>query len=296
VVRILFEAGVAAALAWAALAKLRRPRVSAAGLGSFGLRRPGPALGAVVALAALELALAAGLVAGLDAAAWAAAALLCAFALAVAAALLAGRAGAPCACFGARSQVGRVALLRAFGLAALAAAVPVLPDGAASTETWLGLGLGVALAGVAALAVAVAALGREIGVLRARLAPDAALDVPEEGPPLGTSVPSLAERARPEAQTRLVLGVFSSEGCPLCVALRPAVARFGRDPLVALAELDEHADAAVWRELGVPGSPYAVAASREGTVLAKGTFNSPAQLEGVLAAAERRTHGALAAA
>jgi hypothetical protein len=296
VLRILVESGVALALAWAALAKLRRPRLSGAALATFGVRRPAAALVAVGAVAALELAFAAGLVAGVDAAAWGAAALFGLFALLLAGALAVGRGGAPCACFGARSRVSRLGLARAAALAALAAAVPVLPDGPASTEAWLGLGLAIALAGIAALAVAVAALAREVGLLRARLPPDAALDVPEEGPAPGTRSPALAERARPGEDARLVLAVFSSDACPLCLALRPAVARFARDPLVAVVELDERADAAAWAELGIPGSPYAVALALDGTVLAKGTFNSPAQLEGILASAERRTDEALAAA
>jgi hypothetical protein len=40
--------------------------------------------------------------------------------------------------------------------------------------------------------------------------------------------------------------------------------------------------------MSIPGSPFAVAIDREGTVLAKGTFNNLAQLESVLATAERR--------
>ena len=40
---------------------------------------------------------------------------------------------------------------------------------------------------------------------------------------------------------------------------------------------------------GIPGSPFAVALDEHGTVLAKGTFNTPGQLESVLATAERRT-------
>jgi len=42
------------------------------------------------------------------------------------------------------------------------------------------------------------------------------------------------------------------------------------------------------RAADVPGSPFAVALGADGTVLAKGTFNTGAQLESVLAAAERR--------
>jgi len=47
--------------------------------------------------------------------------------------------------------------------------------------------------------------------------------------------------------------------------------------------------------LDVPGSPYAVALGRDGTVLAKGTFNSLAQLESVVATAMRRRQEALSA-
>ena len=41
----------------------------------------------------------------------------------------------------------------------------------------------------------------------------------------------------------------------------------------------------------MPGSPFAVALDADGTVLAKGTFNTGAQLESVLAAAERAPRG-----
>jgi hypothetical protein len=61
-----------------------------------------------------------------------------------------------------------------------------------------------------------------------------------------------------------------------------------RDPLIVVASFEENADAVVWRELEIPGAPYAIALDREGMVLAKGTFNNLAQLESVLATAERR--------
>ena len=67
-------------------------------------------------------------------------------------------------------------------------------------------------------------------------------------------------------------------GTPVCRTLEPAVDYFARDPLVALRTFDEHRDAAAWRALDVPGSPYAVALGLDGTVLAKGTFNSLGQL------------------
>ena len=60
--------------------------------------------------------------------------------------------------------------------------------------------------------------------------------------------------------------------------------------------IDEVADADVWRELRIPGSPFAIALDPDGGVLAKGTFNNLAQLESVLATAEQRRPGLRAGA
>jgi hypothetical protein len=57
---------------------------------------------------------------------------------------------------------------------------------------------------------------------------------------------------------------------------------------VELREFDEVRDADIWTAADVPGSPFAVALDTDGTVLAKGTFNTGAQLESVLGSAERR--------
>ena len=65
----------------------------------------------------------------------------------------------------------------------------------------------------------------------------------------------------------------------MCRALAPAVAALGSDPRVALREFDEVRDAEAWAVADVPGSPFAVALDPDGTVLAKGTFNTRAQLE-----------------
>jgi hypothetical protein len=55
-----------------------------------------------------------------------------------------------------------------------------------------------------------------------------------------------------------------------------------------VATFEEVRDAAIWRELEIPGSPFAVALGPDANVLAKGTFNNLAQLESVAAAAGRR--------
>ena len=278
---------LAGVLAFAAVSKVAAPRSSQAALATFGVGAGASRWALWGAVVATELALAGGVAAGSDVAAWGAAALLTAFAAALAVALRRGRAGAPCACFGSRSTVGRAGLLRNVLLAVAFAAVPWLPGGSLDRDGWLVLGLAVALAGVAVLAVAVFALAREVGLLRLQLGPQAALEIPDEGPPLGEWAP-LADRFDPGRRAGLALAVFSSPACPLCRSLEPAIAALRRDPLLAVEVFDEALHADVWHELGIPGSPFAVVLDRDGVVRAKGTFNSLAQLEGLLAAAERR--------
>lgn len=270
---------LAALLIVAAALKVRAFSSSASALETYGLpaelRRP-----VMVAVIALELAIAAALVAGVSAAASAGAALLLVFAASSGLALLRGKRGEPCGCFGARSRVGPGAVLRDLLLAAAFVAVPFLPDGAPSTTGWLVLALMLAFACIAALAAAVLALAREVGLLRLRLGPELALDVAGEGPPLGSQV----ELERRNG-ARLTLAVFSSEGCRLCRALQPSLAAFAREPAISLLVFDEARDADIWRRLNVPGSPYAVVVDALGEVRAKGTFNTHGQLEAIVAAA-----------
>jgi Methylamine utilisation protein MauE len=275
-------------LAAASLSKLASPGSSRAAMATFGVSQPQAQWIVWTALVAAELTLAAGVIAGLESAAWLAAALMATFAATMVGAILRGRAGAPCACFGARSTVGWGAVARNLALAAAFAALPFLPSGELSTDEWLGLGLGIALVSCAALAIAVLALAREVGILRLRLGPAAALEIPEEGPELGARSDLVARRFALGRDAGLALAVFVSDGCHVCRALEPAVSSLASDPLVTVETFDEVADAAVWDELAIPGSPFAVAFDPAGTVLAKGTFNTLAQLESVLAAAERR--------
>ena len=272
---------LAVVLLAAASAKARRLHTSAAALETHGIPER-LRMATTLLVTTLELGLAVALTAGSDVAAYAAATLLAIFAAATGVAIVRGRTGAPCACFGARSRISVGALLRDLGLAFAFAITPSLPDGTPSTTGWLVLGLVAAFACIAALSLAVLALARELGVLRLRLRDEPALDIAEEGPPLGSRVTLTTSRG-----TLLTLAVFSSEGCRLCQTLKPVISAFRRDPLVTLTEFDEVRDADVWRELGIPGSPYAVALDGNGHVRAKGTFNSYGQLEGILATAER---------
>lgn len=279
---VVLRCALAAVLVLAAASKLARPRESSAALRGLVSWAPLPLV------VATELALAAGVALGADLAAMLAAIFLGLSAGILGHALRTGRAGAPCGCFGARSRVSGFAVARAALLAAAFAALPLVPHDDLSSTTWLTIGLAIALVAVVALAVAVAALAREVGMLRLAVGPQSALEIPEEGPPLGADS-GLASHLDPRADVGVLgLAVFTSEGCRLCQTLAPALRSLGRDPHVSLFELDEVRDAGHWRRLDVPGSPYALALDASGRVLAKGTFNSLPQLESVLAAAERR--------
>jgi hypothetical protein len=262
-----------------------------AALSTYGLHGEAAAR-AWAALVAVEAALAVGVGAGLDGAALGAAALMAAFAVVQAVALLSGRAGSPCACFGARGRLGPGSVGRSALLAAGYAALPLLPRDHIGTEGWLAIGLAAALLGLAALTVVVLGLAREVGALRMAVGPQGALEIPHEGPEIGARSALAAAFGDDLDDDRLGLAVFTSESCRVCQALRPAIAAFGRDPLVTLRTFDEEAEEEAWAAADVPGSPYAVALAGDGTVLAKGTFNTAAQLESVLATAERR-RGAL---
>ncbi len=277
---------LALTLLTSAALKLRHWHASRDALSTFSV--PSRARATVLALLiVVESALGVGVAAGRDGAPYAAAVLCGSFAGALALAIARGRAGAPCGCFGRRSRVTWAAVARSAVLAVGFALVPSIPEGRPSADGWLAIGLGLMFALVVALGVAVLALAREIGLLRLRLSGEQALELPDEGPPLGERL-GIIERFRADGRTRFALAVFSSDGCRLCRTLEPAVAAFRRDPVVAVEVFDEVRDAEIWRELEIPGSPFAVALGRNGAVGAKGTFNSYGQLESILATAERR--------
>jgi hypothetical protein len=278
--------GLAGVLLASAAAKLLDPAGTRAALATYGLRGEAEARFVWGLLIAVEALLAVAVGAGSDAGAYAAAGLLALFTAAQAAALATGRGGAPCACFGARGRVSRGSLARTALLAVALAALPLLPRSEPSTEGWLAIGLGAMFVLLAGLGVVVLALAREVGMLRLAADPRGALEIAHEGPEVGGRT-ALAEHLE-VGSGQIGLAVFSSEGCALCRALEPAVDAFGRDPRVALRRFDEVRDAGAWAAADVPGSPFAVALDADGTVLAKGTFNTGAQLESVLAAAERR--------
>ncbi len=275
-------------LAASAGMKTWRFRRSAAGLATYGITGRGAPVAAALVIT-LELFLALALAVQLSWAAAAVGGLFAAFTLATTAALIAGRRGRPCACFGGGSRLGWSSPLRSGALALIAAILALgwLPAAPSSYDRWLTVGLSLSLAASSALALALLALAREVGVLRLGISATGALEVPHEGPAVGSHQAwATATPTGPRAMLRLA--VFSSEGCPLCRQVAPAIEHVRGDPLVAVEVHDELRAAEAWKAAQIPGSPYAVALTLDGTVLAKGTFNGLGQLESILGTARFR--------
>lgn len=238
------------------------------------------------AVIAIELGLGVLVATGSTAAARAAAIFLSLATVAQIAALAAGRAGAPCACFGAKGRLSPQSAGRTALLAAALALAPILPRTTPTTDQWLTIGLVGALLGLAVLTVVVFALAREVGMLRLSVAPQGALEIAHEGPEVG-AYSALAHEFELQ-HGKIGLAVFTSEGCGLCRVLKPTIDTFGAHHAISLRTFDEVEHAHAWAAADVPGSPFAVTLDLDGTVLSKGTFNTGAQLESVLHAAERR--------
>ena len=225
-----------AVLIGAAVAKLANPNAGRAALAGFGFATPAARSVAFWSLLVVELGLAAGVIAGSTEAAWLGAAVMLVFALTMAGAILRGRAGEPCGCFGAKSRIGWPGVGRNLLLAAGFAAVAVLDSQTLTTDQWLGLGLIAALAASAALGLVSLALAREIGLLRMRVGPAAALEIPSEGPEVG-SRPEVIGAIDGSSDAELALAVFTSVGCHVCEALRPAIDSIAAHPAVAVRPL-----------------------------------------------------------
>jgi methylamine dehydrogenase accessory protein MauD len=166
---------------------------------------------------------------------------------------------------------------------------------------------------VALLCATVVALARQVGALHLRLGPRGALELDDEGPPLGGGLDPVeltdldgdpvTIAARGEAQLLL----FVSPGCSVCEQVLPAVAAIADDGgmapyVLSDAGLEDTARslggrrlraplvpaAGFARSLEVPGTPYALVLDRDGIVRAKGTPNNLEQVEGLADTARRR--------
>jgi methylamine dehydrogenase accessory protein MauD len=164
---------------------------------------------------------------------------------------------------------------------------------------------------VAALSLAVLALARQVGTLHLRLGPRGALELDEEGPPLGEAPPSVAVPG-PDGRTVTVGGpgkrqllLFVSPDCPVCREVLPSIpaaARAGGLAPIVISDAEGEPGhirfpagapavtaPAVAANYGVPGTPYAVVLDVFGVVRSKGTVNNLEQLEGLIDTARRRS-------
>jgi methylamine dehydrogenase accessory protein MauD len=170
---------------------------------------------------------------------------------------------------------------------------------------------------VIVLAIVVVALARQIGTLHLRLGPRGALEVDDEGPPLGEAPPHEettdaqggAARIGGPGEAQLLL--FVSPGCHLCEQVLPSLAAVARKHELApyvLADVDPEetvsqyerrrinarivAGNLIAQRYRVPGTPYVVVLDRLGVVRAKGTVNNLEQLEGLVETGARRAEEA----
>ena len=162
---------------------------------------------------------------------------------------------------------------------------------------------------VVALCVVVVALARQIGTLHLRLGPRGALEIDDEGPPLGEAAAIIdATDAKGDVVTigrpgagQLLL--FVTPGCRVCDEVLPgigAVARSGHlSPYVITDGIEEWdgnekvnarsvSSSEAFRAFAVPGTPYAVVVDDVGIVRAKGTVNNLEQMEGLIDSAVKR--------
>jgi methylamine dehydrogenase accessory protein MauD len=170
---------------------------------------------------------------------------------------------------------------------------------------------------LAALTIVVVALARQIGTLHLRLGPRGALEVDDEGPPLGEAPPpeeSTDANGRPAriggpGEAQLLL--FVSPGCHLCEQVLPslpAVARAHELKAYVLADVDAEETVSQYerrrldvrvvsaqeivQRYRVPGTPYVVVLDALGVVRAKGTVNNLEQLEGLVETGAQRAEEA----
>jgi hypothetical protein len=276
---------VAAFLLWAAAAKLSSRTVSGGWLAAYGvptaLRRP-----ALVALALTEAATGTFLLLGFQRAALVALGLGTLFTLALAHARARGVRRLSCGCFGAKERGLPFLLARALAFTALAALAAFGGALEISRDAFMLAALAVLALAVVVLALFVLALARQVGVLTLRVGPGVALELEDEGPPVGKPAP-LLEGLRGRGSE---LVAFFTDDCRLCRELAPAVRALGREGLqVHVVYEGEEPDA--FRRWKVPGAPFAVHVV-DGAVAAKGTVNTLEQLDGLVAIGAARAHHA----
>jgi methylamine dehydrogenase accessory protein MauD len=173
---------------------------------------------------------------------------------------------------------------------------------------------------VIVLSVLLLSLARQVGTLHLRLGPRGALELDDEGPPLGEAPPPV--ETRDSRGNRITVGgpgssqflLFVSPSCLICrqvVPSLPAVSEVGSLAPLVISDSEEPNGAHEYISGGratpvvlgpdiaqtyrVPGTPYAVILDRLGIVRAKGTVNNLEQMEGLVDTALARLRNPLPA-
>jgi methylamine dehydrogenase accessory protein MauD len=165
---------------------------------------------------------------------------------------------------------------------------------------------------VIGLCLIVVGLARQVGTLHLRLGPRGALELDDEGPPLGEApvpIDAFDTSGAPvniggPGEAQLLL--FVSPTCRSCAEVLPSlsvVARTGTMTPILITDAEMAAARTIEttrinarvvsspeavRLYEIPGTPYAVALDRTGVVRAKGTANNLEQMEGLVDTARRR--------
>lgn len=271
---------LAVVLTWAAAAKLARPAQAAEALAEHGIpqriRRP-----LTVLLALGELGVATLLAADIatPTAGVVVAALGGLFTAFLIRARMRGRRRTTCGCFGGARSAGTLMLAaRATVLGASGAAVAIgLPAVEPFTaDGWRTVAIVVLAALAVTLTLAVLALYRQVGVLSMRLGPRTALELDEEGPPIGHPAPLLEGLNRRGSE----LVAFVSLNCRMCIEVVPGLRALAKEgiPVHWLRE-DTHEE--VFERWGAPGTPFVVHVV-DGVVRAKGLVNTLEQIDWVI--------------
>lgn len=166
---------------------------------------------------------------------------------------------------------------------------------------------------VLVLASVVVALARQIGTLHLRLGPRGALEMDDEGPPIGEAPPPDDLVDTTGAPVRIggpgdpQLLLFVSPGCGVCQQVLPSVAvvaAAGQLKPFVLTDMDEEETRLAYaaKKIGapvlsarflvqrwdIPGTPYVIVLDEFGVIRAKGTVNNLEQMEGLVDSAARR--------
>lgn len=271
---------LAVVLAWAALAKFARPARAAETFAEHGIpARVRRSLAVLLALGELGIASLLAVDVATTAAGVAVIALGAVFTTFLLRARIRGRRRTTCGCFGGARSANTLMLTARAGLLAAAGVGVVVGLPTVTTPTssqWQTVAIAATGVLVVALTLAVLALYRQVGVLSLRLGPRTALELDEEGPPVGQPAPLLEGLNRRGSE----LVAFVSLNCRMCIEVVPGLRALAKEGVPVHWVRDDTHDE-IFASWGVPGTPFVVHVV-DGVVRAKGLVNTLEQVDWVI--------------